>query len=275
MVLVRRDNTPTYMLASVVDDYNMRISHIIRGDDHFNNAFRQIQIIKYMNWPVPNYTHIPLIHGEDGTKLSKRHGAENVLDYNIDGYEPLVLSNYLLRLGYSINDDNIYDFINNPFEFRLDKINKSPSRFDIKKLSSMNSFFKKSKFRTNDIKDQYKKYSLDLKTKNRLIFLFPDLIKRYDFFNQIYDDINWLSNNFIPNFSEISHDNLILVFEVRNILESCNWNLKLIKEKIDQYLNKNKIKMKDLGPTLRLVLTGKKILQIYLKLYIFLVKKSV
>ncbi len=258
MVLVRRDNTPTYMLASVVDDYNMRISHIIRGDDHFNNAFRQIQIIKYMNWPVPNYTHIPLIHGEDGTKLSKRHGAENVLDYNIDGYEPLVLSNYLLRLGYSINDDNIYDFINNPFEFRLDKINKSPSRFDIKKLSNMNSFFLRNQSSEQMISRINIKYSLDLETKNRLIFLFPDLIKRYDFFNQIYDDINWLSNNFIPNFSEISHDNLILVFEVRNILESCNWNLNLIKVKIEQYLNENKIKMKDLGPTLRLVLTGKK-----------------
>ena len=109
MVLLRKDNSPTYMLASVVDDYNMEITNIIRGDDHFNNAFRQIQIIKYMNWPIPTYAHIPLIHGEDGTKLSKRHGAENVMDYKQDGYEVEVLKNYLLRLGYSINDDKIYD----------------------------------------------------------------------------------------------------------------------------------------------------------------------
>ena len=143
MVLLRKDQTPTYMLASVVDDYNMNISHIIRGDDHFNNAFRQIQIIKYLNWPIPKYIHIPLIHGDDGTKLSKRNGAKDVLEFKKLGFEPIVLNNYLLRLGYSIKDDDIYDFFNEVFPFKLEKINKSPSKFDYKKLSNMNSNFLK------------------------------------------------------------------------------------------------------------------------------------
>ena len=177
MVLLRKDNSPTYMLASVVDDYNMEITNIIRGDDHFNNAFRQIQIIKYMNWPIPTYAHIPLIHGEDGTKLSKRHGAENVMDYKQDGYEVEVLKNYLLRLGYSINDDKIYDLENNTFNFKLDKINKSPSRFDLKKLSSMNALYLRTQPLNNLLNKIKTKFNLNEEILKRLEFLMPDLLQ--------------------------------------------------------------------------------------------------
>ena len=192
MVLLRKDNSPTYMLASVVDDYNMEITNIIRGDDHFNNAFRQIQIIKYMNWPIPTYAHIPLIHGEDGTKLSKRHGAENVMDYKKDGYEVEVLKNYLLRLGYSINDDKIYDLDNNTFNFKLDKINKSPSRFDLKKLSNMNALYLRTQPLNNLLNRIKINFNLNEEIIERLDFLLPDLIQRYTYLNQIKNDFLWL-----------------------------------------------------------------------------------
>ena len=257
MVLLRKDNSPTYMLASVVDDYNMEITNIIRGDDHFNNAFRQIQIIKYMNWPIPTYAHIPLIHGEDGTKLSKRHGAENVMDYKQDGYEVEVLKNYLLRLGYSINDDKIYDLENNTFNFKLDKINKSPSRFDLKKLSSMNALYLRTQPLNNLLNKIKTKFNLNEEILKRLDFLLPDLIQRYTYLNEIEDDLLWLSNDFTNNLSNLDKGDLNLVFDVLNILKSSKWNLIELKENIEKFLVENNLKMKDLGPILRGVLTGK------------------
>ena len=257
MVLLRKDNSPTYMLASVVDDYNMEITNIIRGDDHFNNAFRQIQIIKYMHWPIPTYAHIPLIHGEDGTKLSKRHGAENVMDYKQDGYEVEVLKNYLLRLGYSINDDKIYELDNNTFNFKLDKINKSPSRFDLKKLSSMNALYLRTQPLNNLLNKIKTKFNLNEEILIRLDFLLPDLIQRYTYLNEIEDDLLWLSNDFTGNLSNLDKGDLNLVFDVLNILKSSKWNLIELKENVEKLLVKNNLKMKDLGPILRNVLTGK------------------
>ena len=257
MVLLRKDNSPTYMLASVVDDYKMEITNIIRGDDHFNNAFRQIQIIKYMNWPIPTYAHIPLIHGEDGTKLSKRHGAENVMDYKQDGYEVEVLKNYLLRLGYSINDDKIYDLDNNTFNFKLDKINKSPSRFDLKKLSNMNALYLRTQPINNLLNKIKTKFNLNEEILKRLDFLLPDLIQRYTYLNEIENDFLWLSNDFTYNLSDLNQENLNLVFEVLNILKSTEWNLIKLKENIEKCLVENNLKMKDLGPILRIILTGK------------------
>ena len=258
MVLLRKDNSPTYMLASVVDDYNMEITNIIRGDDHFNNAFRQIQIIKYMNWPIPTYAHIPLIHGQDGTKLSKRHGAENVMDYKQDGYEVEVLKNYLLRLGYSVNDDKIYDLENNTFNFKLDKINKSPSRFDLKKLSNMNALYLRTQPLNNLLNRIKTKFNLNEEILERLDFLLPDLIQRYTYLNEIENDFLWLSNDFTSNLSDLNQENLNLVFEVLNILKSTKWNLIELKENIEKCLVENNLKMKDLGPILRIILTGKK-----------------
>ena len=257
MVLLRKDNSPTYMLASVVDDYNMEITNIIRGDDHFNNAFRQIQIIKYMNWPIPTYAHIPLIHGEDGTKLSKRHGAENVMDYKKDGYEVEVLKNYLLRLGYSVNDDKIYDLENNTFNFKLDKINKSPSRFDLKKLSNMNALYLRTQPLNNLLNRIKTKFNLNEEILERLDFLLPDLIQRYTYLNEIENDFLWLSNDFTNNLSDLNQENLNLVYEVLNILKSTEWNLIELKENIEKCLVENNLKMKDLGPILRIILTGK------------------
>ncbi|MCS5604425.1 MAG: glutamate--tRNA ligase [Alphaproteobacteria bacterium] len=141
MVLLRADGTPTYMLAVVVDDHDMAISHVIRGDDHLTNAVRQRQIYDLMEWEAPQFAHIPLIHGPDGAKLSKRHGALGVEAYRELGILPAALRNYLLRLGWSHGDDEIIETTQAIEWFDLDGIGKSPSRFDMQKLENLNSHY--------------------------------------------------------------------------------------------------------------------------------------
>jgi glutamyl-tRNA synthetase len=141
-ILLRSDGTPTYMLAVVVDDFDMGVTHVIRGDDHLNNAFRQLAIIKAMGWPVPTYAHVPLIHGFDGAKLSKRHGALGVDAYRDElGILPEALFNYLLRLGWGHGDDEIIGRDQAVEWFSVDHIGKSPSRFDLKKLENLNGHY--------------------------------------------------------------------------------------------------------------------------------------
>ena len=141
MVLLRSDSTPTYMLAVVVDDHDMNITHIIRGDDHLNNAFRQKMIYDAMNWQVPHMVHIPLIHGSDGAKLSKRHGALGADDYKEMGYLPEALSNYLLRLGWSHGDDEIISRQQAIEWFNLESLGKSPARLDFDKMRHINAHY--------------------------------------------------------------------------------------------------------------------------------------
>ena len=140
-IILRSDNTPTYMLAVVVDDYDMGVTHVIRGDDHLNNAFRQKVIIEAMEWDVPVYAHIPLIHGDDGAKLSKRHGALSVTEYDAMGYLPEAMMNYLMRLGWSHGDDEIFSKEQILEWFTLEGVNKSPARLDFKKLNDVNAHY--------------------------------------------------------------------------------------------------------------------------------------
>jgi glutamyl-tRNA synthetase len=141
MILLRGDGTPTYMLAVVVDDHDMGVTHVIRGDDHLNNAFRQLQIIKAMGWPEPVYAHIPLIHGPDGAKLSKRHGALGVDAYRDMGFLPAALRNYLLRLGWSHGDDEIISTEQAVDWFDLPAVGRAASRFDLVKLTNLNAHY--------------------------------------------------------------------------------------------------------------------------------------
>ena len=141
MVLLRADGTPTYMLAVVVDDHDMGITHVIRGDDHLSNAFRQYQLYRAFGWPVPEFAHVPLIHGPDGAKLSKRHGALGVDAYRDLGYLPEPLCNYLLRLGWSHGDDEIITREQAIEWFELDAVGRSPARFDFAKLTNLNGIY--------------------------------------------------------------------------------------------------------------------------------------
>jgi glutamyl-tRNA synthetase len=141
LVLLRSDGTPTYMLAVVVDDHDMAVTHIIRGDDHLTNAARQKQIYDALGWPVPVMAHIPLIHGPDGSKLSKRHGALGVDAYRAMGYLPAALRNYLVRLGWSHGDQEIFSTEEMIAAFDLPQIGRSPARFDFAKLESLNGHY--------------------------------------------------------------------------------------------------------------------------------------
>src|SRR3989344_867954 len=141
MVLLRSDQTPTYMLSVVVDDHDMNITHVIRGDDHLTNAFRQYHLYKAMQWPIPEFAHIPMIHGADGSKLSKRHGAIGVEAYEEMGYLPKALRNYLLRLGWGHGDDEIISDAQAIEWFTLQHVGKSPARFDFKKLDNLNAHY--------------------------------------------------------------------------------------------------------------------------------------
>ncbi|WP_372885098.1 glutamate--tRNA ligase [Shimia sp.] len=137
MILLRSDGTPVYMLAVVVDDHDMGVTHVIRGDDHLNNAARQMMIYEAMGWPVPVWAHIPLIHGADGKKLSKRHGALGAEEYQKMGYPAAGMRNYLARLGWSHGDDEFFTDAQAREWFDLGGIGKSPARFDTKKLENL------------------------------------------------------------------------------------------------------------------------------------------
>ena len=141
MVLLRGDGTPTYMLSVVVDDHDFGITHIIRGDDHLTNAFRQTQLYRAMGWETPVFAHIPLIHGPDGKKLSKRHGAQGVEEWREMGYLPETLRNYLLRLGWAHGDDEIISTEQAIQWFDLPGIGRSPSRLDFGKLDNLNGHY--------------------------------------------------------------------------------------------------------------------------------------
>jgi glutamyl-tRNA synthetase len=141
LIILRADDTPTYNLSVVVDDHDMGITHVIRGDDHLNNAFRQTQIYQALDWPVPEFAHLPLIHGADGAKLSKRHGALGVEAYRDQGYLPEALRNYLLRLGWSHGDDEIISTAQAIAWFDLDAVGRASARFDFAKLASLNGHY--------------------------------------------------------------------------------------------------------------------------------------
>ncbi len=141
MVLLRPDGTPTYMLSVVVDDHDMEVTHVIRGDDHLTNAFRQTQLYRALGWEPPRFAHMPLLHGADGAKLSKRHGALGVEAYREMGYLPEALNNYLLRLGWSHGDDEIISREQAVAWFDLDAVGRAPARFDSAKLDSLNAHY--------------------------------------------------------------------------------------------------------------------------------------
>jgi glutamyl-tRNA synthetase len=141
LIILRADGSPTYNLSVVVDDHDMAITHVIRGDDHLNNAFRQTQIYHALDWPIPEFAHVPLIHGPDGTKMSKRHGAVGIDAYRDLGYLPEAVCNYLLRLGWSHGDDEIISTEQAIAWFDLDAVGRAPARFDFAKLDNLSGHY--------------------------------------------------------------------------------------------------------------------------------------
>ena len=263
MIILRSDKTPTYMLSSVVDDKEMGITHIIRGDDHFNNAFRQIQIINFLNWDKPLYAHIPLIHGTDGSKLSKRHGATNLIDYHNMGYTSEAMFSYLLQLGWTSRDDDDYEFNKAVNLFALENINKSPAKFDVKKLNNINSRYLKNMDTNNIYKLIIERFELilNIHQERRLKSLLPELLKRVDVYVDLKDDFEWIiEDNFLckdENKLKQLKENNLMINEIGDLLKKCEWTKETIDHCLKTYIQEKSIKFKDVGPIIRIALTGK------------------
>lgn len=202
-IILRSDGIPTYMLAVVVDDYDMEVTHVLRGDDHLNNTFRQNVIYEAMGWPIPVYAHIPLILGPDGAKLSKRHGATSVEEYRDMGYLPEAMRNYLMRLGWAHGDDEIMSLEQAIEWFDLDGIGQSAARFDFDKLNYVNAHYMKlaDNARLVDLTmDILKKTqtSLDASTADRLFKSMDELKSRAKNLVQLAEDsrIFWISGQY-------------------------------------------------------------------------------
>ncbi|MDC0073459.1 glutamate--tRNA ligase [Alphaproteobacteria bacterium] len=269
MVLVRADGKPTYTLASIVDDNDMGITHIIRGDDHLNNAIRQVNIINSLGWKSPKYTHIPLIYGSDGTKLSKRHGAKDINDYRQLGYLPQSVRNYLLRLGWSHGNDEIITDDQAKKWFSLKKIGKSPAKFDIKKLNNLNKIYINSIDEKELLSLLIFQLEIDLKVKInndeiKRLNKFINLVKKrsetiLDLAKNSFFMVDTYSLSFDNNFKQIFNNNVI------NSLQNINtefinediWIAENIIKITEEFCEKKSIKLIEIAQPLRLAITGK------------------
>lgn len=184
LIILRSDGTPTYLHAVVCDDHDMGITHVMRGDDHLTNTFRQAMIYRAMGWDLPHFAHLPLIHGPDGAKLSKRHGAASVVDFREEGYLPEALCNYLLRLGWGHGDAEILSREDQIRLFDLDGVGRSPSRMDYAKLSHFNSVWMRQADDarlTDDVLERLKTHdsvTVNDAIRSRVLALMPGLKER-------------------------------------------------------------------------------------------------
>ena len=263
-ILLRSDGTPTYMLAVVVDDHDMGVTHVIRGDDHLNNAFRQLAIIHAMNWPVPKYAHVPLIHGHDGAKLSKRHGALGVDAYRDElGILPEALSNYLLRLGWGHGDDEIISREQAVEWFDIDNVGKSPSRFDLKKLENLNGHYMREADDARLATLVSPKYGLSYEELPLLIRAMPELKARAHNLNELAEGAAFL---FVDR--PIQPDEkaaALLSDEARTYLALAHaalaaapkWEHDTLDAAVREVAESNSLKLGKLAQPLRAALTGK------------------
>ena len=264
-VILRTDSTPTYQLSASVDDHLMNITHVIRGDDHKINTFKQIQIFEAMKWAIPTYAHIPLIHSKEGKKLSKRDGAITVADYQKIGILPESLRNYLLKLGWSYRDKEIFSLEESIQLFNLNGIGKSPSKLDMERVLSLNETYIKN-INEDKLFDYFKNYTSEFKSKIDEIFL-DKIKKNLSIFKNKAKTLEDIFNNcnFVFNFQTIDIENTLdknavkLIDEFyQSIINLDDQNFDACKEIINNIINKNKIKFKDFGQPIRLVLTGSK-----------------
>jgi glutamyl-tRNA synthetase len=263
-VLLRSDGTPTYMLAVVVDDHDMGVTHIIRGDDHLNNAFRQLAIIRPMNWPEPTYAHIPLIHGADGAKLSKRHGALGVDTYRDElGILPEALFNYLLRLGWGHGDDEIISREQAVKWFDIDHVGKSPSRFDLKKLENLNGHYIREADDARLAELVAPRLGVGEDAIPLLVTAMPELKARAHDLNQLADGARFL---FATRPLEIdAAATALLTGDSRNLLGAARdalervgeWRHDAIEAAVRQVADGAGIKLGKLAQPLRAALTGR------------------
>ena len=267
-IILRNDGTPTYNLSATVDDHQMGMTHIIRGDDHKINTFKQIQIYLAMKWEVPQFAHIPLIHTIEGKKLSKRDNASTLDDYSKIGIMPDALRNYLLRLGWSYKDKEIFTLEESIKCFNLEGIGKSPSKLDISRILSMNEHYIKT-IDENDLYSNLVNYceiykekikpEKEAKIKSSLSFLKNKAKTLEDIFNNskyiIIDEVKFDENDF----KLIDDKAKKIISEFKNKLSSLkDFNKENLESIINELIKKHETNFKGVGQPLRVALTGSK-----------------
>ena len=267
-IILRNDGTPTYNLSASVDDHQMNITHIIRGDDHKINTFKQIQIYLAMNWDLPSFAHIPLIHTTEGKKLSKRDKASTLDDYSKIGIMPDALRNYLLRLGWSYKDKEIFTLDESIKYFNLKGIGKSPSKLDMSRILSMNEYYIKN-MDENDLFDQLneycKLYKSEIKSdkkdkiKKSLIFLKNKAKSLEDIFNNgqyiMAEEVNFNQDDF----KLIDDKAKKVISDFNSLLASVDkLNKETLEPLVNELIKSNNTNFKGVGQPLRIALTGSK-----------------
>ena len=267
-IILRNDGTPTYNLSATVDDHQMNMTHIIRGDDHKINTFKQMQIYLSMKWDLPNFAHIPLIHTLEGKKLSKRDNASTLDDYSKIGIMPAALRNYLLRLGWSYKDKEIFTLDESIEHFNLDGIGKSPSKLDISRILSMNEHYIKN-ISEDELYDHLAQYSelykekipneKEERIKASLTFLKNKAKTLEDIYNNskyiIFDEVSFNSEDL--KLIDEKAKKIIANFS-NKILLLTNLNKELLEPIVNDLIKDHETNFKGVGQPLRVALTGSK-----------------
>ena len=267
LIMLRSDNSPTYMLAVVVDDHDMGVTHIIRGDDHLINAGRQSLIYDAMNWKIPEFAHIPLIHGEDGKKLSKRHGATGIHEYAALGYMPEAIRNYLCRLGWSHGNDELFSTADAISWFDFSGIGKSPSRLDFKKLNNVSAHHIKTssdEMVSNDLFAYAKEIGIEISENNKLkitksISLVRDKSKTLC---DVLDKCHFILTALPIDIDEKSIINLNSVSigilkQLTPLLSDATWTSEYLEALAREFADSHEIGLGKIGKPLKAALSGK------------------
>ena len=274
LVLLRGDSTPTYMLAVVVDDHDMGVTHIIRGDDHLINAARQKQIYDTLGWALPTMAHIPLIHGPDGSKLSKRHGALGVDAYRAMGYLPSALRNYLVRLGWSHGDQEIFSTQEMIDAFDLSAIGRSAARFDFVKLENLNGHYIRNcddRVLVSLFEDalDYAPHGSDIKsklndiTRDQLLRAMPGLKERAKTLIELINSAGFIFADQPLTLDAkaaalLTPETRALIGRIRTALESVgSWSAQTTEAAMRAFAEQNNLKLGAIAQPLRIALTGR------------------
>jgi len=269
MVLLRSDGTPTYMLAVVVDDFDMGVTHVVRGADHLNNAARQLQIIEAMGWPIPTYGHLPLINGPDGQKLSKRHGALAVEAYRDMGYLPETMRNYLLRLGWSHGDDEIISTEQAIAWFNFGSIGKSAARMDYKKLDNLNGHYIRTTSDANLVAEVTAFVSreappriLSMTARRRLELAMPLLKERAKTLIELIQGAEFLFSDGPRSLDEaavklLTPEGRANLAAILPVLEATDWSGPALEAAARSFAEEKGLKLGQVAQPLRGALTGK------------------
>ena len=267
-VILRNDETPTYNLSASVDDHNMEMTHIIRGDDHKINTFKQIQIYEALGWDIPQFAHIPLIHTIDGKKLSKRDNASTLEDYSKIGILPESLRNYLLRLGWSYKDKEIFSLDESIKLFDLEGIGKSPSKLDMSRILSMNEYYIKN-IEENILYEKLKEYCEMYKDKikeekeNTIRSSLTFLKNKAKTLEDIFNNSKYILNDkviFNDNDKELINDEAKKIIQLfkEKISELKVFDRESLEQIVNGLIKSNNTNFKGIGQPLRIMLTGSK-----------------